>query len=111
MLICMELRELYTAFQNLVGGGEMLDSVHRILFSAGKDALLSSYVELVDGDLEEDNLQKIFQYYYADRKGKCQDFTPKSIAKLCAVLTQTDGHVVYDLCAGSGGRPSHRGVN
>lgn len=98
----MELRKLYTAFLNLVGGGELLDSVHRILFSTEKDALLSSYVDLVDGDLEEDNLQKIFQYYYSDRKEKCQDFTPKSIAKLCAVLTQTDGHVVYDLCAGSG---------
>ena len=31
-----------------------------------------------------------------------QDYTPKSIAKLCAAETDTGGTVVYDLCAGSG---------
>lgn len=98
----MELSALYKAFQNLIGGGEMLESVRRILFSPDKDAVLSSYVEMVGGDLETDELQKIFQYHYADRKDKCQDYTPKSIAKLCAAETEIGGSVVYDLCAGSG---------
>ena len=80
----------------------MLESMRRILFSPDKDTVLSSYVEMVDGDLETDNLQKIYQYYYADRKERCQDFTPKSIAKLIAAETEIDGSVVYDLCAGSG---------
>lgn len=80
----MELSALYKAFQNLIGDGEMLDSVRRDLLSADKDNILSAYVDTVNGDLETDNLQKIFQYYYADRGMKCQDYTPKSIARLCA---------------------------
>lgn len=98
----MELSALYKAFQNLIGGGEILESVRRVLFSKDKDAVLSSYVEMIGGDLETDELQKIFQYHYADRKDKCQDYTPNSIAKLCAAETEMDGAVVYDLCAGSG---------
>lgn len=53
-------------------------------------------------NLSIDWLQKIFQYYEADREEKKQDYTPKSICKLCAELTKTDGKVVYDICAGSG---------
>jgi len=70
--------------------------------SPQKNDVFSAYVEMVGGDLQTDELQKIFQYYYADRKEKMQDYTPKSIAKLCAVSTETGGDVVYDLCAGSG---------
>ncbi len=63
---------------------------------------LTAYCDLVGGDLSTDELQKIFQYYYADREEKMQDYTPSSLAKLCARETSTDGEVVYDLCAGSG---------
>lgn len=77
------------------------------LFSAVMNAIsdenaMSAYCELVNKDLRTDELQKIFQYYYADRKEKMQDYTPASIAKLCAAETETGGGVVYDLCAGSG---------
>lgn len=77
------------------------------LFSAVMNAtsdenVMSAYCDLVNGDLRTDELQKIFQYHYSDRKDKCQDFTPKSIAKLCAAETEIDGSVVYDICAGSG---------
>lgn len=77
------------------------------LFSAVMNATsdenaMEAYCELVNKDLRTDELQKIFQYYYADRKEKMQDYTPASIAKLCAAETETGGGVVYDLCAGSG---------
>ena len=98
----MELSALYKAFQKLIGVGEMIENVRCALLSNRKNDVLSAYVDMVDGDLTTDNLQKIFQYYYADRKDKCQDYTPKSIAKLCASATETSGLVVYDLCAGSG---------
>ena len=98
----MELGALYKAFRNLIGGGEMLESVRNILFSPDKDVVLSAYIDMLDGDLATDNLQAIFQYYYADRKEKRQDYTPKSIAKLCAAATETSGSTAYDLCAGSG---------
>ena len=62
---------------------------------------LTAFCNTVE-DLSIDWLQKIFQYYEADRQEKKQDYTPKSIAKLCAELTETGGKTVYDICAGSG---------
>ena len=73
-----------------------------VMEAAKNEQMLSSYCELVGGDLNTDELQKIFQYHYADRKEKMQDYTPASLAKLCAAETKTNGEVVYDLCAGSG---------
>ncbi len=98
----MELSALTKAFQSLIGSDNLPEAVLRTLLSPAKNSVLSSYVDMVGGDLQTDELQKIFQYYYADRKEKCQDYTPNSIAKLCAVATETGGSVVYDLCAGSG---------
>ena len=99
----MELSALKKAFQNLMGSeSDLPEAVLRALMSSAKNDVLSAYVDMVRGDLQTDELQKIFQYYYADRKEKMQDYTPKSIAKLCAVSTKTGGDMVYDLCAGSG---------
>lgn len=70
--------------------------------AAFDEGMLSAYCDLVGNNLATDELQKIFQYYYADRKEKMQDCTPASLAKLCARATATEGEIVYDLCAGSG---------
>ncbi len=78
------------------------DLFNAVMTAAQNEQMLSAYCDLVDGDLSTDEMQKIFQYHYADRKEKRQDYTPKSLAKLCAVATKTGGSVVYDLCAGSG---------
>ncbi len=98
----MELSALKIEFHKLIGDGDFISCIRNALFSDAKNAVQSGYVDLVNGDLETDELQKIFQYDYADRKEKMQDYTPRSIAKLCAALTETGGGVVYDLCAGSG---------
>lgn len=99
----MELLELKKELLSLFET-EMKDFSKAVLNSieSGKDVTFSKYVDIVKGDLETDNLQKVWQYYHADRKEKCQDYTPKSIAKLCSCLTETGGSVCYDLCAGSG---------
>lgn len=100
----MELSELVYAFSQLVNAekDDLPEAVYRALLSEQKNDILSAYIELVGGSLQTDELQRIFQYYYADRKEKCQDYTPASIAKLCAEVTESGGKVVYDLCAGSG---------
>ena len=46
-------------------------------------------------------VQKIFQYYQADRKEKMQDYTPKSLADFMGLLAG-DSDTVIDMCAGSG---------
>ena len=97
----MELSKLKNKIWEIfdVEGNDLPGAVMR---AAQNEKALSAYCNLVDGDLSTDELQKIFQYYYADRKEKMQDYTPASLAKLCAVATNTNGNVVYDLCAGSG---------
>lgn len=97
----MELSALKEKIWNIlsVKDDDLSAAVMRAVFSQEK---LSAYYDLVGGDLSTDELQKIFQYYYADRKEKMQDYTPASLAKLCAAETKTDGNTVHDLCAGSG---------
>lgn len=97
----MELSALKEKIWNIlsVKDDDLSAAVMRAVFSQEK---LSAYYDLVGGDLSTDELQKIFQYYYADRKEKMQDYTPASLARLCAAETKTDGNTVYDLCAGSG---------
>lgn len=56
--------------------------------------------ELVD-DLSIDWLQKIYQYYCADRKDKKQDYTPKCLAQFVSRLIG-DSEKTVDMCAGSG---------
>lgn len=73
-----------------------------------KDIVLNNKIEyykkfkgLVE-DLSVDWLQKIFQYYEADRKEKMQDYTPTSLAKFISKLSENNEDTVLDMCAGSG---------
>lgn len=59
-----------------------------------------AFNELVD-DLSIDWLQKIYQYYCADRKDKKQDYTPKCLAQFVSLLIG-DSEKTIDMCAGSG---------
>ena len=59
------------------------------------------FCKLVENDLSVDWLQKIFQYYQADRKEKMQDYTPKSLADFMGLLAG-DSKTIIDMCAGSG---------
>lgn len=77
-------------------GDALMDAVEN-----NKTELYDKFCELVDGDLSEDYLQKIFQYYHADREEKKQDYTPKSIASFMSMLIGKSD-VVTDMCAGSG---------
>ena len=99
----MELGELCKKTLSIFGcesvselGGKLYDAVMN-----GEIVKLTAFCDTV-GDLTVDWLKRIFQYYEADRQEKKQDYTPKSIAKLCAELTETGGRTVYDICAGSG---------
>lgn len=68
------------------------------------------FVGLVDGDLSVDWLQRIYQYYYADRIDKKQDFTPKCLADFMGRLVG-ESNVLIDMCAGSGALTIQRWCN
>lgn len=52
-------------------------------------------------DNSKDWLQALWQYYEADRTEKKQDYTPKSLCELVAMLGG-EADSIYDCCGGSG---------
>lgn len=93
----MELKELTEKFKAIFG--ELEDFNLDLL----TDSNCSKYLELINNDLETDYLQKIWQFFMADRENKKQDFTPKSLGKLLSSLTESENETwVYDMCSGSG---------
>lgn len=99
----MELTQLCKEAKRIFNISDMSQLSDRLLDVCMKNDTdcMAEFCESVQ-DLTIDWLQKIFEYYYAERKEKCQDYTPKSIATLCSKATGGVGGVVYDLCAGSG---------
>lgn len=98
----MELTELLCQTKKLFdveNTGELTQKLKRIAI----DNIFEFHKEFADivGNLNEDLLQKIYQYYEADREEKKQDYTPKTIGVLlCELLGKCQK--VYDQCAGSG---------
>lgn len=98
----MELKELTEKVLSVFQAKTTAELIKRLPNYWNNDAVKGEFVELV-GDLSIDWLQKIFQYYEADRKDKKQDYTPTTLAKLMAVLAlRNGGKHITDMCAGSG---------
>lgn len=98
----MELKEL-TEKTCAIFGCQSVEELGTLLLrcvSENDEGKLGAFHSLV-GDLSIDWMQKIFQYYQADRKEKKQDYTPKSIAELMGRLAG-DADTVIDMCAGTG---------
>lgn len=98
----MELKELTEKtckIFNCADVGQLGSSLMRCVIENNIEQM-AKFHELVC-DLSVDWLQKIFQYYQADRKEKMQDYTPKSVAKLMGRLAG-EADTVIDMCAGSG---------
>ena len=97
----MELKELSERTKELFGIEDINDLGNELRKACSDEEKLQAFYDLVDGDLETDWLQMIYQYYQADRKEKKQDYTPKSLARFMSLLAGSADHVT-DLCAGSG---------
>ena len=99
----MELKELTEKTCNIFGceGVEMLGSELMKCALENDESKYTAFCDLVQQDLNVDWLQKIYQYYQADRKVKMQDYTPKCLGELMGRLAGGADKVV-DMCAGSG---------
>jgi type I restriction enzyme M protein len=97
----MELKQLTESTMELFEVKEPSQLGDAILKACDSLKKLQGFKNLVNGDLETDWLQKIYQYYLADRDEKKQDFTPSSLAEFIGMLAGESEHIV-DLCAGSG---------
>jgi len=97
----MELKELTEKTFELFGVEQAGQLGHALLKACSNTDKLEAFCDLIAEDLTQDWLQKIYQYYLADRKEKKQDYTPKSVAQLMGALIG-DADKVVDMCAGSG---------
>ena len=98
----MELKELTERMLDLLDISEIKD-IPIELFQVVRSndvSVFEAFSEIVP-DLNTDWLQKVYQYYMADRKEKMQDYTPKSLAQFMSKLAG-NGDIMTDLCAGSG---------
>lgn len=101
----MELKELTAKICDLFGCisvDTLPDKIMFALFSQNPIMYFEKYKELCP-DLTVDWLQRVYQFYHADRKEKKQDYTPVALAKLVSYLSYMPSEkVVYDCCCGSG---------
>lgn len=99
----MELKELTEKVLRTLKVQNTNEIGNRLLEAVRKNdiSVYECFVDLVENDLSIDWLQKIFQYYQADRKEKMQDYTPKSLADFMGLLAG-ESETVIDMCAGSG---------
>ena len=100
----MELKEKTNAIFEILGlkdNETFPDAIRRVIYS-GDSSYYDKYLEFCP-DLSKDELRSIWQFWYADRKEKKQDYTSDSLAKLCSQLALLEnGTTVYDCCAGTG---------
>jgi len=100
----MELKELYNNILSAFDAEDVADFSAKLFDSmmGGQTTTFEKYIPLCP-DFETDYLQKIWQFYEADRKEKKQDYTPACLGELLsAVIGNSENGVVYDCCAGSG---------
>lgn len=97
----MELKELTDRTLELFGVDNADDLGSALLESVSDTDKLKAFYDLIGGDLSIDWMQKIYQYYLADRKEKKQDYTPASLAQFMGLLAG-DSEEIVDMCAGSG---------
>lgn len=99
----MELKQLTEQTLELFNAKDTSDLIKKLSESYNDHRIMQSFTQLVNNDLDTDWLQKIYQYYEANRTNKGQDYTPKSLADLMASLTLLGGDdEIVDMCAGSG---------
>ena len=97
----MELKELKEKTFEMFGVTASEQLGPALIVACGDPDKLRRFCDLVDGDLSTDWMQKIYQYYLADRKEKKQDYTPASLARFMGLLAGRSERIV-DMCAGSG---------
>ncbi len=78
---------------------ELRDKIFEIVIG-NQHEYYEKFLEIAP-DLEIDHMQKIYQYYLADRSELKQDYTPKSLSKLVSKLSENKKEII-DICAGTG---------
>lgn len=94
----LEFKEKILNLCNVDNVSEIGNSLISAVLNNDVDFFLN-YEKIIDDS--KDWLQALWQYYEADRTDKKQDYTPKSLCKMVALLSG-GADSVYDCCGGSG---------
>lgn len=102
----MELKELAKKVLDIFGAetpDHLPKRIKETLFGFKSQEVMTEYMQLFP-DLKQDWLQRIYQFWSADREEKKQDYTPVSLAELLAYVggINSGRNFVYDGCSGSG---------
>lgn len=97
----MELKQLIDSTLELFGVSNVSQLGKAVFDACNNPDKLHAFKKVVNGDLQTDWIQKIYQYYLADRKEKKQDFTPSSVAEFMGMLAGKSEQII-DMCTGSG---------
>ena len=80
----MELKELSEKTLQIFQAENIFDLGQKLMESLNNEEKMEAFAELVGGDLSTDWLQKIYQYYLADRKDKKRNFRALWIQRINA---------------------------
>lgn len=96
--ITMELLQLVEKFKDIINVSKIEDAVDELKTKLLNDneckKLCEDWISICP-DLTKDYMQMIFQYYFADRKEKMQDYTPKSLAVAVAELSKNKNEITF----------------
>ena len=95
----MELNQLTKTMTELCGGIEP-EHIMAALTGPDREQILQGYRDQV-GMLEYDHLRECWEYWH-HKAASGQFFTPPTLCKLAAAMTDCGGGTVMDICAGSG---------
>ena len=101
-----ELKEVTTKILSILKVDDIsqfIEGVEKCVFGNNSSEIFDEYISCFP-DLTVDWMQRIYQFYHADREGLKQDYTPISLSRLVAYLTESGEapQKVLDCCAGSG---------
>lgn len=101
----MELKEKYRSLLrcfNASEGEDFSEVIMRVISSHNCAMYYDAYCDLLP-DLGKDELRSCWQFWFADREQKKQDYTSDSLADIVAsLLNPIEGDVIYDCCSGTG---------
>lgn len=100
----MDIIKLFNSFIGVEDSYKAPEKLMETLYNKEeRELMFMRFLREFSTDVSYDWFNLYFQEEHADRKNKKQDFTPKEVGKLCALLVgEKQGSLHYEACAGTG---------
>ena len=104
----MELKEFTNQILKLLNINTVNDIPEKLMQTIKKPKELKKFIKsynqlLKKGTQDMDYLQGLYEFWLSNREELSQDYTPQSLAKLVAMLSNHENeNTIYDMCCGMG---------